>query len=269
MASKGKGRLAGKVAIITGGGSGIGQATATLFASEGAAVVCADIKKAGAEETAGKVIEAGGKGIALKVDVSSPADAERMASETIKAFGAIDVLFANAGIAGLGSAMDIDQKAWNKVIAVNLTGVWLSSKYVLPHMVSKGRGSIINTASIGGLAGFPGIAPYCAAKAGVIGLTRQMVVDYSPKGIRVNAICPGTTPTPLVLETYKGGGGSASIVGKEQSYEDQLKLVAARYPAGRLGTVEEVASLVLFLASDESRWITGAIIPIDGGYTAI
>lgn len=163
--------------------------------------------------------------------------------------------------------MDLDVETWNRVIDVNLTGVWLSCKSVLPQMVSQGSGSIIMTASMGGLVGFPEIASYCAAKAGVIGLTRQMAYDFSSKGIRVNAVCPGTVPTPLVTETWRDREGITGPVGSE-SYENQVKHVSSLYPLGRLGTVDDVASLVLFLACDESSWITGTAIPIDGGYTA-
>jgi NAD(P)-dependent dehydrogenase (short-subunit alcohol dehydrogenase family) len=191
-----------------------------------------------------------------------------MASKTLAAYGTIDILYANAGIAGVGDAMNLDVEVWNRVIAVNLTGVWLSCKYVLPQMVSQGRGAIINQASIVGIAGFAGVAPYAAAKGAIIGLTRQMAVDFGPKGVRVNAICPGTVATPLVTDTYKERA-RLGIIPKNTSLEEGLGQAVERYPIGRLGTVEDVANLALFLASDRASWITGGVYPVDGGYTAV
>jgi NAD(P)-dependent dehydrogenase (short-subunit alcohol dehydrogenase family) len=262
------GELENNVAIITGAGSGIGKAAALLFADEGAAVACADVNGRAAEELALSITEAGGRALPLEMDVSIPLDCERMASETLAAFGSIDVLYANAGIAGVGDAMNLDVELWNRVIAVNLTGVWLSCKYVLPHMVSQGKGAIINQASIVGLLGFAGVAPYAAAKGGVMGLTRQMAVDFGPKGIRVNAICPGTVATPLVTDTYNERA-RLGIVTENTSVEEGLEQAVERYPIGRLGTVEDVANLALFLASDRATWITGGIYTVDGGYTAV
>ena len=261
------GQLDGKVAIITGAGSGIGRAAALRFAAEGGAVLCSDLNEDTAVEVAKAAVESGGLAVAVAGDVSSPRDAERMAAETVAAFGAIDVLYANAGIPGVGNAMDLDEEVWNQVIAVNLTGVWLSCKYVLPHMVSRGRGSIVNQSSIVGLIGVPGTAPYAAAKGGVVGLTRQMAVDFGPKGVRVNAICAGTVPTPLVTATYEERV-RLGLVRDQTSVEEGLQRATERYPMGRLGTVDEVANLALFLASDESSWITGGVFTVDGGCTA-
>jgi len=262
------GQLENKVAIITGAGSGLGRAAAFLFAEEGAAVACADVNRSAAEEVALSITDAGGRAIPLEIDVSMPLDGERMASETLAAFGTIDVLYANAGIPGVGDAMNLDVEVWNRVIAVNLTGVWLSSKYVLPHMVSQGKGAIINQASIVGLVGAAGVAPYAAAKGAIIGLTRQMAVDFGPKGVRVNAICPGTVATPLVTDTYNERA-RLGIVPENTSVEEGLEQAIERYPIGRLGTVEDVANLALFLASDRASWITGGVYTVDGGYTAV
>jgi NAD(P)-dependent dehydrogenase (short-subunit alcohol dehydrogenase family) len=253
------GRLGGKVAIVTGAGSGLGRASALRFASEGARVVCADIH--GAEISA-----AGGVALGVTVDVTVDADTERMAAIAAGEFGRIDVLFANAGIAGVGSIGSTTRQGWERVIAVNLTGVWLCSKAVLPCMEAQGGGSVINQASIGGVVGFSGIMPYAAAKAGVIGLTRQAAIEYAAKSIRFNAICPGTVVTPLVTRTYEERGGIA--MGSQQTLEQALQANAARYPLGRLGTVEDVAGMAVYLASDEANWVTGAVFTIDGGYTA-
>lgn len=259
-------RLQGKVAVITGAGSGLGRASALRFAREGARVVCADIDLAAATGVAGEIVAAGGEATGVEVDVTREDDAERMADAALRAFGCIDVLFANAGIAGVGSVATTTRATWDRVIGVNLTGVWLCNKAVLPAMQARGGGSIINQASIGGMVGFSGITPYAAAKAGVIGLTRQAAVEYAAARIRFNAICPGTVVTPLVVRTYEERGGIA--IGSGQTFDEAMQLNAARYPMGRLGTPDDVAGMAVFLASDEAAWITGATFVVDGGYTA-
>jgi NAD(P)-dependent dehydrogenase (short-subunit alcohol dehydrogenase family) len=258
--------MQGKVAIITGAGLGIGRTSAEVFAREGAAVVCADIDAAAVEQTVQEIHAAGGQAVSIVVDVVSPEDNERMAALAIDQFGRIDALYANAGIAGVGSVTTTSIDVWDRVIAVNLTGVWLSNRAVVPAMLDQGEGSIVNQASIGGLIGVQGIAPYAAAKAGVIGLTKQAAVEFGPHNIRFNAVCPGTVPTALVTQTYEERGGISGGTG--QSVDEALRVTASRYPMQRLGTLEEVANLALFLASDESSWITGAILPVDGGFTA-
>jgi len=263
-------RLAGKVAIVTGAGSGIGRASAVRFAAEGAQVGCADRDQQGLDTTVEEILGAGGRAIACEVDVTDEKLVEQMVAETTYAFGAVTVLYSNAGIAGSGNAQSTTLAEWEKVIAVNLTSVWLCSRACLPGMIEAGGGSIINQASVGGLIGIAGIASYAAAKAGVIGLTKQMAVEYGPSKIRVNAICPGTVPTPLVEKTYreKGGFAATSAAGADATYEEILEGSAQRYPIGRIGTTEEIAAFALYLASDESAWTTGAIVPIDGGMTA-
>jgi NAD(P)-dependent dehydrogenase (short-subunit alcohol dehydrogenase family) len=258
------GRVEGKVAIITGAGSGIGAAAARRYALEGAAVVCADLKDA--QATADAIAEEGGQAIAVDVDVSSQQDTERMVAESLDAFGTVDVLYANAGIAGVGTAMDCTPETWDRVIAVNLTGVWLSMRAVLPVMTERRSGSIVNQASIGGIVGVPGISPYAAAKAGVIGLTKQAAIDFGGHGIRINAIAPGTAPTPLVTETYRARVGDSADA--EAQFEEAMRRNVERYPLKRLGTVDDIANLALFLGSDEAAWITCGVYGSDGGMTA-
>jgi NAD(P)-dependent dehydrogenase (short-subunit alcohol dehydrogenase family) len=253
-----------KIAIVTGAGSGIGEAAAKLFAAEGAKVTCADIDAGTAQATADSI---GDAAIAVQVDVTDPEAAEHMVAQTVSAFGGVDVVYANAGVAGSGRAGDIDLDEWNRVIGINLTGVWLSTKYALPHMIAAGGGSLVLQASVGGLIGVPGIASYAAAKGGVIALAKQMAVDYGPQGIRVNAICPGTVPTPLVRATYekRGGFSATAAASPDASVDELIDAAKVRHPIGRLGTVEEIAQLALHLASDESSWTTGSVITIDGG----
>ena len=255
------GRLEGKVAIVTGAASGIGRTTAELFAAEGARVMCADIQAEAVRETARL---AGHGAIACTVDVSQAQDIERMVAETLAAYGKLDVLYANAGIAEATNAIDMTLEQWNRMITINLTSVWLSSKYALPHMISGGGGSIINQSSTAGLIGIPDIPHYSAAKTGVVGLTRQIAAQYGPQNIRCNAICPSSIPTPLVAGVWKTRAQNAN---DSSSFEAQQAVVAARHPLRRLGVTADCANLALFLASDESSWITGVAMPLDGGLT--
>ncbi len=258
-----QGRLTDKVALITGAGSGFGRASALRFAAEGARVACVDLDADAARRVAEQISEAGGTAVALAADVSAAADAERMTEETLARFDRIDVVFANAGIPGSGDAADTTEEEWDRVIAVNLKGVWLTSRYALPHMVERRSGVIINQASVGGLIGIPGIFPYAAAKGGVVSITRQMAAAYAPDNIRVNAICPGGVYTPLVERSRQKRGLTAATVAEANA------AAARHYPLGRLGTVEDIASLALFLASDEADWITGGIYTVDGGRSAV
>lgn len=260
-------RLKGKVAIVTGGGSGLGEASSLMFAREGASVVVADRDAAGAERVAAAIRSLGGAAASAVIDVTSETDVVQMV-EVAHQFGLVNVLYANAGIAGSGRAGDITVAEWQRVIDINLTGVWLSGRAVLPDMIELGGGSIINQSSVGGLVGVGGIASYAAAKAGVIGLTRQMAVDYGPHNIRVNAICPGTVPTPLVRQTYEEGGGFASTMGGRADFDDIMEKARARFPLGRFGAVDDIASAALYLASDESSWTTGTAMAVDGGMSA-
>jgi NAD(P)-dependent dehydrogenase (short-subunit alcohol dehydrogenase family) len=252
-----EGRLAGKVAVITGAASGIGRSTAELFVREGAHVHAVD--RAG-DLLADVLAPLGPSATGHVADVASSDGMAGLAREVLAEHPVVDIVFANAGIEGVGSAADLTEETWRRVIDVNLMGVWLSSKYFLDGMVSRGSGSIVHTASIGGLVGVQGILPYAAAKGGVIAMTRQMAVDYSPRGIRVNAVCPGTVVTPLVERNWQQKG---------QDVDEQMARLAARHPLGRGGTVEDIAAAVLYLASDEASWVTGQTLTVDGGYTAV
>jgi NAD(P)-dependent dehydrogenase (short-subunit alcohol dehydrogenase family) len=256
-------RLRGKVAIVTGAGSGLGAAAAARFAAEGAAVLCADLAEEGALAVAREIEAGGGEASAIAVDVAAAADQERMAAAARERHGRIDVLYANAGIPGEGSAADVDPAAWERTLAVNLTGVFLSARAVLPAMVEAGGGCILNQASVAGLVALPALAPYSAAKGGVIALTRQMALDYAPSGVRVNAICPGTVPTPLVRSAYE----RRTEADPGRSAEAAMAASTARVPLGRLGSAADVAGVAAFLASDEGAWITGAVYTVDGGMT--
>jgi len=251
------GKLAGKVAIVTGASSGIGRATALLFADEGAAVVLADWDERGGEAALKEVRERGAPATFRKTDVSKPGDVEAMVGAAVESYGKLDVLFNNAGIEGEMNkpTADCTLENWDRVIGVDLTGVFLGMKYAIPEMLKNGGGSVINNASVAGLVGFAGIPAYCAAKGGVIQLSKCAALEYATQGIRVNAICPGVIWTPMV---ERATGGSAEAEAAFKAFE----------PVGRFGTAEEVARLALFLACDDSSFCTGAPFIVDGGFVA-
>jgi meso-butanediol dehydrogenase/(S,S)-butanediol dehydrogenase/diacetyl reductase len=251
-------RLEGKACIVTGGGSGIGRGTCLLFADEGARVLVADKRKDAAEAVAQECAAKGTTALAVEVDVSKEADARRMVDEAVKAFGRLDVLVNNAGYGIAGTVVDTDEEAWEALMAVNVRGVFLCSKHAIPAMKANGGGNIINTASVVAAIGIRNRAAYCASKGAVAALTRAIAIDHVADGIRCNAVAPGTIDTPYFDE----------ILRKSPVAADTRKALEARQLLGRLGTPEEIAAGILFLASDESRFATGSILTIDGGMTA-
>ena len=252
------GKLDSKIALITGGGSGIGRATSLLFASEGASVVVADWAEDNAQTVAAEITKEGGKAIALKVDVSKAADAERMVAETVRHFGRLDILYNNAGIGFARPLHKMTEDEWDRVIDVDLKGVFLGCKYALPELMTHG-GVILSTASVAGIEGIRRMGHYCAAKAGVILLTKSMAMDYAEHNIRVNCICPGVISTPL------------SETGYDKLTPEKLERArhssAAMHLLGRVGQPEEIANVALFLCSDAASFVTGQAIVVDGGWT--
>lgn len=249
-------RLADKVCLITGGGSGIGRASALLFAAEGAAVAVADINAPAAAETTASIRAAGGQSRSYTVDVTDPASTVALASAVVADFGRIDVLFNNAGIAGVGILHETSVELWDRVMAVNVRGVFLVAKAVLPYMIAAGRGSVVNMSSCIAEIGLANRASYAASKGAVLSLTRQMQADYAQHGIRVNALLPGTIHTPFV-DRYLA-----------ESYDDPvagLEVLKKRQLTGDLGRPEDVAAAALYLASDEARFVLGSGLFVDGG----
>ena len=248
-------KLDGKNAIVTGAGSGMGKATAMLFAREGAKIAAVDIDEKAAAETVADIERNGGKAIAIRADVSKEADASAMVEATIKRLGAPGVLFNNAGIEGESAFVGkMTAEAFDRVIAINLRGVFLGMKFALPPMVDAGGGSIINQASIAGMVAVRGGAAYCAAKAGVIAMTRVAALEYARYNIRVNCICPGGIETAMAKRIRRGAAPDPKAVGRISVF-------------GRMGEPEEIANMALFLASDDSSFATGAPFVVDGGWT--
>ena len=247
--------FAGKVAFITGGATGIGRATALQLAALGARVVVADFNKVAADATAADCVSAGGQALAVTVDVRNDGDLEAGVAQTVRSFGRLDIALNSAGIGGPEVRTAEYQAAdWDLVIDVNLTGVWRSMRHEIPAMLATGGGVIVNVASVAGLNGFPRHPAYAASKHGVVGLTKTAALEYGRKGIRINALCPGFTLTPMVQQMLDAGLA-----------QDDL---AQRVPLGRLGTPEEIAATVLYLCSSASAFMIGHALAIDGGIVA-
>ena len=254
------GKLAGKAALVTGAGSGIGRATAELFAAEGAAVAVLDLNGDAAADTVATITAAGGRALALTANVAL-ADQVRAAVDTAAAeLGRLDILYNNAGVGSTGSVADAAEDDWDRAFDVNVKGTFLCSRAAVAHLERAGGGAIVNQGSVAALVGVPNFAAYCAAKGAVVALTRSMAVDLAARGIRVNVICPGTVYTPLMEPMLRARGDGDLDAG--------LAKTVVKYPIGRLGTPAEIAAVALFLASADSSFLTGTVLTADGGMTA-
>ena len=250
-----KSRFEGKSVLVTGAGSGIGRATALAFAEEGARLIVSDINDAAGQGTAGMIRDRGGDADFIHADVSRGADCAAMVDRAVSRFGSLHVAFNNAGInLQVAPIADVDEADWQRILAINLTGVFLSMKYEIPVMKRAGGGAIINTASVGGLIGTAGVTAYCATKHGVVGLTKSAALDHIGDGIRINAICPGGTLTPMLTEWFK--------------HPEVERAALSQTPIGRMAQPAEIARTVLFLASEESSFMVGHALVADGGLTA-
>jgi len=261
VADSSSGKLAGRVALVTGATSGIGAATAGLFAGEGAAVVVTGRRVEHGEALAERIARDGGRALYVQADHTREADCRRVVDEAVSAFGRIDILFNNAGVVVDGTAEETSEDVWASTLALNVTAVWRMSKLVLPHMRAGGGGAIVNNASDWGLVGGARAVAYCASKGAVVQMTRAMALDHASENIRINAVCPGDT----FVERWREQG---YFLGGTRVDPEEISADALELPMRRVGKAEEIARAVLFLASDDASYVTGAALPVDGGNTA-
>lgn len=247
-----------QTAVVTGAGSGIGRAIAGRMAAEGMAVVCADINLAAAEAAAAGIAAEGHRALAVRADITDEASVVAMTARAIDWTGRIDACVANAGAMVEGDILSLSLEDWNRALLGNATGAFLTARAALPHLLVRG-GTLVFTASTVGLAGMKGVAAYSAAKGAVVALTRQLAADYAARGVRVNAVAPGAVRTPLSESQFRARAAD------EAEFQALLAQVIGRYPIARWGTPAEIAEVVLFLATDRSSWMTGQIVPVDGG----
>ncbi len=250
------GTMGGKVALVTGGGSGIGRATALAFAAAGASVVVADIDVGGGEETIRLLAEGGGEGVFVATDVSQATEVEAVVARAVDVYGGLHHAFNGAGVEGeLSPTTECTEANWDRTINVNLKGIWLCLRAEIAHMLTAGGGSIVNIASVAGLVGLPGLPAYSASKGGIIQLTRTAALEYAPAGIRVNVVCPGAIRTPMLDR----------MIGLHPELGDGL---LALHPLGRIGEPDEIAQAAVWLCSDAASFVTGQALAVDGGWTA-
>jgi NAD(P)-dependent dehydrogenase (short-subunit alcohol dehydrogenase family) len=254
----GNARLDGRVALVTGGAGAIGGATVRRLVADGARAAIADLSGERARALAVEIETTGGVALGIQVDIADDASVAEMVAEVVRAHGRIDILVTCAGVLMPGSVEQVELEAWERTLAVNLTGPFLASRHVIPIMVGQGSGSIIHTSSVSGLVGEPEIAAYAASKGGIVMLARQMALDYARSGIRVNVICPGWIDTAFNDPAIERSGGREALG----------PFIEATVPMGRLGTPEEVADVIAFLASDDARLMTGSVVVVDAGLTA-
>jgi NAD(P)-dependent dehydrogenase (short-subunit alcohol dehydrogenase family) len=248
-------KLDGRVAIITGGNSGIGKATSLLFAREGAKVVVAGRNSARGREVVQQITKSKGDALFVRTDVSKAQDVKNLVEKTMKKYGRVDILFNNAALSPVGTVLTTSEKEWRAVIDTNINGTFLCTRYVLPHMIKQGGGAIINTGSINSLMAMKEEAAYDASKGGVLMLTRATAMDFAKDKIRVNCICPGAIETPMLRD----------IIQKAPDPKDAEEQLVKKHALGRIGTPDEVAQVALFLASDDSSFVTGTAVAVDGG----